>query len=74
MIGERIKDFDNDHDKRATKVEAYYFSESKSSPSISSLQSIRSRKSLLNKIKSNKKSQKNRAGNKNLPKIQLMKR
>ena len=47
MIGERIKEFDNDHDKRATKVEAYYF-KMKSSPSISSLQSIRSRKSLLN--------------------------
>lgn len=45
MITERIKDYDNDN--RVTKVEAYYFKMG-SSPSISSLGSIRSRKSLLN--------------------------
>lgn len=45
MINDRIKNYDSDN--RTTKVEAYFFNVN-SSPSISSLHSIQSGRSLLN--------------------------
>lgn len=53
MIAERIRNFDNDVDNRSTKVEAYYFKMG-SSASISSLGSIRSKKSLHGESKDHK--------------------